>query len=42
MNVIFEDDNIFFEEEKKHNIVHIRIQQRNSKTITTIEGLDQV
>ena len=40
MNVIFED-NIFFEDEKKHNIVHIRIQQRNAKkTITTIEGLD--
>ena len=40
MNVIF-DDNIFFETEKKHNIVHIRIQQRNAKkTITTIEGLD--
>ena len=41
MNVIFEEDNIFFEDEKKHNIVHIRIQQRNAKkTITTIEGLD--
>lgn len=40
MNVIFED-NIFFEDEKKDNIVHIRIQQRNAKkTITTIEGLD--
>ena len=34
-------DNIFFENEKKQNIVHIRIQQRNAKkTITTIEGLD--
>lgn len=33
--------NIFFEDDEKHNIVHIRIQQRNSKkTITTIEGLD--
>ena len=41
MNVIFEDDNIFFGRGKKHNIVHIRIQQRNAKkTITTIEGLD--
>ena len=35
------EDNIFFENEKKQNIVHIRIQQRNAKkTITTIEGLD--
>ena len=35
------EDNIFFENEKKQNIVHIRIQQRNAKkTITIIEGLD--
>ena len=40
MDVIFED-NIFFEDEKKQNIVHIRIQQRNAKkSITTIEGLE--
>ena len=40
MDTIFEQ-NIFFDDEKKSNIVHIRIQQRNAKkTITTIEGLD--
>ena len=35
------EDNIFFENEKKQNTVHIRIKQRNAKkTITTIEVLD--
>ncbi len=30
-----------FEDEKKQNMIHIRIQQRNAKkTITTVEGLD--
>ncbi len=38
---IFGIDDVFFEDEKKQNMIHIRIQQRNAKkTITTIQGLD--
>ena len=38
---IFDIDDVFFEDEKKQNMIHIRIQQRNAKkTITTIQGLD--